>query len=640
MNNLNQVLHGNNVDVMKNLPDNSIDLTVTSPPYGTLRTYKGAIDSTKYNEYFSFPFVDIVEQLYRITKDGGVVVWVINDQVDNGGESGDSFRQALHFIEKGFKLYDTMIYHKNGAAYHEAARYDQVFEYMFVFVKGKKPKTVNIIKDKPNKWAGSKTFGTPSTRQKDGTVKKMKEGFTVAEYGARYNVWYVVNGKGFGGDKLSYEHPACVDIETECLTKNGWKKYNEINIGDIVLSYNIDYDKLEWNKIKNVHVDHYNDDIYEVNGRRLSMIITPNHRNVVELNGKISIKETSELKNRHNILTSCPLNSNEENFEENFAYLLGIILTDGSMINGIQISQDYSKNEEVYNKIINALNILEINYSVRKRRRYYTYLGSKKSENKININESDLNKYDYYQVSYVSDINIMDKKIIQDINKLIPDKKITNLLFNLDNKSLNKIIEGIIDGDGSIRSIENNSYVVSGKYEEFHDNLQILAFLAGYTVDCIKPSNNKIYTQLTKNRYKNLRNSKESLLNKKHFNGLVWCPEVENNGTWIARKDGKLFITGNSFPESLAEDHILSWSNEGDVVFDPMCGSGTTLKMAKMNNRNFIGIDINEEYVKLSEKRVKNTNPYTDEMPNEKIKFIVSREETLAKRKLKKKDEN
>ena len=59
------------------------------------------------------------------------------------------------------------------------------------------------------------------------------------------------------------------------------------------------------------------------------------------------------------------------------------------------------------------------------------------------------------------------------------------------------------------------------------------------------------------------------------------------------------------FPESLAEDHILSWSNEGDVVLDPMVGSGTTCKMAKKNNRNYIGIDISEEYCDLARKRVR-----------------------------------
>jgi site-specific DNA-methyltransferase (adenine-specific) len=300
---INQILHGNSVDVMKNIPNNSIDLTLTSPPYDSLRSYNNKITDKKFDDHFSFPFVEMATELYRITKDGGLVVWIVNDQVIDGGESGNSFRQALKFQEIGFKIYDTMIYHKNGAAYHETGRYDQVFEYMFVLLKGKRPNTVNLIKDKPNKWFNSKTFGTPSSRQKDGSVKKMKEGFTVGEYGTRYNVWYIVNSKGFGGDKLSYNHPA-------------------------------------------------------------------------------------------------------------------------------------------------------------------------------------------------------------------------------------------------------------------------------------------------------------------------------------------------SFPESLAEDHILSWSNEGDVILDPMCGSGTSLKMAKLNNRNFIGIDINEEYVNLSKQRIEMVVPYTAENPNPKSKFIVSREEILEKRKQKKVEKN
>ena len=58
------------------------------------------------------------------------------------------------------------------------------------------------------------------------------------------------------------------------------------------------------------------------------------------------------------------------------------------------------------------------------------------------------------------------------------------------------------------------------------------------------------------------------------------------------------------FPEKLAEDHILSWSNENDIVLDPMCGSGTTCKMAKLRNRTYIGIDISEEYCSIARKRV------------------------------------
>jgi site-specific DNA-methyltransferase (adenine-specific) len=300
---MNKVLHGNSVDIMKSISDDSIDLTVTSPPYDTLRTYNNKITEKVFDQYFSFPFVEMAQELYRITKDGGIVVWVVNDQIINGGESANSFRQALKFQEIGFKIYDTMIYHKNSASFPETGRYSQVFEYMFVLLKGKKPNTVNLIKDKKNAWAGHSTFGTPSVRLKDGSIKKMKDSFVVGEYSTRYNVWNIVNGKGFGGDKLSYNHPA-------------------------------------------------------------------------------------------------------------------------------------------------------------------------------------------------------------------------------------------------------------------------------------------------------------------------------------------------SFPESLAEDHILSWSNEGDIVLDPMCGSGTTLKMAKLNNRNYIGIDINEEYVKLSEERIELVVPYTKETKNPKLDFIVSREEILSKRSKNKVEKN
>lgn len=206
---INTVFHGDAVEVLKEIPSDSIDLTVTSPPYDNLRTYKGKIkDDIKFDDYFSFPFVEMAQELFRVTKDGGIVVWVVNDQIVNGGESGNSFRQALKFQEIGFKIYDTMIYHKNGAPFPETGRYSQVFEYMFVFLKGKKPNKVNLIKDKENRWAGVANFGTRSTRTKDGEIKK-GESYTVNDYGSRYNVWYINNGSGWTTkDKWAYEHPA------------------------------------------------------------------------------------------------------------------------------------------------------------------------------------------------------------------------------------------------------------------------------------------------------------------------------------------------------------------------------------------------------------------------------------------------
>lgn len=203
---VNNVLCGKSEIEMRRIEDNSIDLTVTSPPYDCLRTYNKAIKSTK-ETVFSFPFEEIAQELFRVTSEGGVVVWVVGDQIVKGGESGSSFRQALYFMDLGFLLYDTMIYQKNGSPFPEKRRYSQVFEYMFVLSKGK-PKTVNLIKDKKNTWAGYENFGKRVMRDKDGELIEMPR-FKIAEYGARYNIWQYNTGRNYSTkDKYAFEHPA------------------------------------------------------------------------------------------------------------------------------------------------------------------------------------------------------------------------------------------------------------------------------------------------------------------------------------------------------------------------------------------------------------------------------------------------
>jgi len=197
---LNKIYNESCLDTMGKMPDAFIDLVVTSPPYDNLRDYKG----------YSFPFEDIAKGLYRVTKEGGIVVWIVGDAVIDGGESGTSFRQALYFQQIGYLIHDTMIYEKNGAAYpanEKSNRYSQVFEYMFVLSKGK-PKTYNLLKDKPNRWAGTGTFGINSERQKDGTIKK-RSMFCSADFGYRNNIWKINNGYGYSSeDDIAYKHPA------------------------------------------------------------------------------------------------------------------------------------------------------------------------------------------------------------------------------------------------------------------------------------------------------------------------------------------------------------------------------------------------------------------------------------------------
>lgn len=131
---LNKIYNESNLDTMSRMPDCFIDLTVTSPPYDNLREYNG----------YSFPFEGIAKELYRVTKHGGVVVWVVGDATTNGSESGTSFKQALYFVERGFNLHDTMIYQKANYVPLSHNRYEQSFEFMFILSKGK-PKVFNPI---------------------------------------------------------------------------------------------------------------------------------------------------------------------------------------------------------------------------------------------------------------------------------------------------------------------------------------------------------------------------------------------------------------------------------------------------------------------------------------------------------------
>ena len=148
---------------MRQMESESVDLTVTSPPYDNLRTYNG----------YCFDFENIAKELYRVTKQGGVVVWVVGDATIDGSETGTSFRQALYFMECGFKLYDTMLYVKANPIPQNKRRYEQVFEYMFVLSKGF-PKTFNPIYEKCKQEGRLQQWGR-RTNTTERTAKHLRE---------------------------------------------------------------------------------------------------------------------------------------------------------------------------------------------------------------------------------------------------------------------------------------------------------------------------------------------------------------------------------------------------------------------------------------------------------------------------------
>lgn len=204
---LNKIYNESNLETMAKMPDGFIDLTVTSPPYDNLRDYKG----------YSFEFEEVAKELYRITKPGGVVVWVVGDATIDGSESGTSFRQALYFKEVGFKLHDTMIYQKASQPKQNGYRYEQDFEYMFILSKGKakikNPLTERCIN------AGSKVMRTSRDNNKDDLAFSKN---IVSDLKVKGNVWF------YGTKENETGHPAIFPEQLAADHIYSWSNESDI----------------------------------------------------------------------------------------------------------------------------------------------------------------------------------------------------------------------------------------------------------------------------------------------------------------------------------------------------------------------------------------------------------------------------
>lgn len=211
----------------EHIPDESVDLTVTSPPYDDLRYYNG----------YSFDFEGVAKELYRVTKQGGVVVWVIGDQMKEGSETGTSFKNALFFKnEVGFKLHDTMIFLKINPMPGRQPRYMQAFEYMFVLVKGRiktfNPILVPYSSSTKERAVYAWTTNYGRTRKGEHAEKKNRSKYLDFKKGRkRHNVWcYKCGSRFYTDDVIAYQHPA---LFPEKLAEDHIISWS--NPGDIVL---------------------------------------------------------------------------------------------------------------------------------------------------------------------------------------------------------------------------------------------------------------------------------------------------------------------------------------------------------------------------------------------------------------------
>ena len=191
---INKIYTEDCLSTMSSFPDRYIDMVLTSPPYDNLREYKG----------YTFNFKQTANELFRILKDGGVIIWVVGDQTKNGSESGTSFMQALYFKELGLNIHDTMIYRKLNYTPLTHNRYEQEWEYMFCFSKGK-PKTFNPIKI-PCKYAGQETWGSPKLyKDASGNLTEIEK-YKIGEEKIKGNIFEYRTGSTTQTGRI--KHPA------------------------------------------------------------------------------------------------------------------------------------------------------------------------------------------------------------------------------------------------------------------------------------------------------------------------------------------------------------------------------------------------------------------------------------------------
>jgi DNA modification methylase len=225
----NNIYNEDCLETMKRMPNDYLDLILTSPPYDAMRKYGG--DKTYHQRLndtgYSFPFEEIALEMTRVLKPGGIIFWNVTDQTVKGSRTGNSMRQALYFMDNGLFLHDHLIWYKTGTPFPSIYRYRNVWENCFIFSKGK-PTTFNPILKK-NKTGGDRRTSR-RYRNHSGELVEKEKIVTTKEYGIDDNVWKVTNAYFNSSQwKDADSHPAVMPDE---LARRGIISYT--NEGDIV----------------------------------------------------------------------------------------------------------------------------------------------------------------------------------------------------------------------------------------------------------------------------------------------------------------------------------------------------------------------------------------------------------------------
>lgn len=577
----NTIIHGNSAEILKELPRNSIDLVVTSPPYSNLRNYNSTLNENTWN--FEI-FKSIADLLYKVIKPGGVIVWIVNDKTEKGSKTLVSFKQALYFQEIGFNVNDVMIWCLSGGTKVYAKINDKPYSISIKDMVRLSNSDIRLWDG--YKWVKVKGWKENTSNDKYLTRITLRSGERI--FCTKEHTWVLDNN-----EEITTENLKVGDTLKTCILPNE-HKLPKILTKDVLwliglyiaegshsgktIQLSLNADEKKWmSRIKKTIENLCGTMHYHIYGNKLACDIESRvFEGILEtyIGGK-----TAKNKHLKNIVWALP-NKALGNI------MRGYLDGDGHYENGnnrFRLGFTYNPYLEMDIRTLAA--------------RLGATITLKQCRHKI----KSLNKeYDGYRGEWRWDKsnhhNSKSRSEIIEIKEIKRHSELKLWDIEVDSKEhLFSLTSGVITHNCK----DNPMPVVKQpRYQDVFEYMFIFSKGKPKTFNPIMipcKCAGQAYNSTTKNMGgESGRTYKEFNINKEKVKSNVWNCAVAKNNT----------IHPAVYPEKLVIDHILSWSNENDVVLDPFMGSGTTALACIKTNRKYIGIELNEDYVELSRKRV------------------------------------
>ena len=438
----------------------------------------------------------------------------------------------------------------------------------------------NIIagaRKKSNKWPGiGPQHG--KKRQRGENYEDMKVNDKRNKRNRR-DVWRIPTA-GFKG-----AHFACVDEKTEVLTSSGWKHRENLTIGESIAAYNVETQQCTWTALQDIATYCVVEQpMVQLKGRGIDQLLTPNHRCVIRRrSGVETVVEASDLKPSHKMLVASEWEEDGDNFPQTLARLIGWYVCEGNAGDKvINIYQSGDINPENCDEIRALLQHEGADYAEYSRQRVY------RDREVISVT---------WRVKGA---------VANTLLSLCPQKRLPDGFLNWQQSSLEALWDALMKGDGYYREGSRSTFVQKDRV--LIDQVQALSFRLGFATTLSRRSEGTFALYKTQSTTRLLKSETTALISERIYSGTIWCPKTQYD-TWVARRNGKVFITGNTFPPDLVKLCILAGAAEGDTVLDPFAGSGTTGMVALRHQRNFVGIELSSHYAEIARGRIAGDAP-------------------------------